>query len=129
MSTKNKAYDVYGGVIRLRTTMLTADGGYNRLLYEEVRDAVSNKNPVVLTIYGRVADGPLMTCYRQFGRLTTEQVRDRVDDEMLKTLNLRESFFAIGCHMFTNQMFTRILRAAGVRTTKKQTTKRFAATA
>jgi hypothetical protein len=118
-TTANKAYDTNGRPIKLLTTRITADHGYNRLTYEEIRRAVAERDTQVVTIAGC---GERLLVPRQFGGISLTYIRP---DKKFES----GGYFAIGCHAFDLKNFNRILRAAGVRTTKKTTAKRFAAAA
>jgi hypothetical protein len=125
-TTANYARNIVGEKIRLLKTRLTADSGLNTLTYDEVRNAVKNSDSSVMTTvhypsmddfrtrtFGYVADA--------FGAFRVRHIEDQFDP--------KETYFNIGCHIFTLKMFNRILRAAGVRTTKSQILKTFKARA
>lgn len=126
-TTANIATDLNGRVIRLLTTRLTADKGYNTLLYKEVRSAVASNDNTVIVLTGNRCEGyqTPMQIRRSFERVTSRAYLGVNELAAYK----EGPIFSIGCHYFTLKMFNRILRAAGIRTTKPQTLKRFAAAA
>ena len=127
-TTANTATDVEGQVIRLLATRLTSNGGYHTLLYSELRRAASEGAATVNVLTGnkRSGDGTRLNIDRTFGRVhkgapyLTESGRAAYKQGPV---------FNIGCHVFTLQMFNRILRAAGIATTKAKTLKKFRAAA
>jgi hypothetical protein len=137
MSTKRTtariAIDVDGNVIRLLKTRLTSSRGYNTLryntlLYTEVRRAVKTNDTSVSVLTGNKSlvgyENP-MDIRRTFGQVTDATF---LEGNELDAYN-EGPVFSIGYHTFTLKMFNRILRAAGVRTTKATTLKAFAARA
>jgi hypothetical protein len=120
-TTATRAYDVEGNTIRLLKTKLTSHGGHNTLMYEAVRQAFKRGNSDVPTFVRGYDDGPR---YRDFGVVPMPSLEWLYKDAISGV-----PYFRIGCHVFTLKMFNRVLRAAGVHTTKPQTLKTFTAAA
>lgn len=120
------AKDIFGQTIRLFNNKLTSSRGQNSLSYQEVRDAIAQDRQRVWTVVRGFGSRE-----RGFGRLDSGDVRyyASADGGAVTPVVIGDPYFRIGCHIFTLAMFNRILRAAGVRTTKPQTLKTFAATA
>lgn len=125
-TTANVALDTNGVKIKLLVTLLN-DDQRSSLTYAEVRKAVTEKLKSVNTTFtyfdGEVVPG----IPREFGTISYRRARAYTEDTI--QLSRDEQYFQIGCHIFTLAMFNRILRAAGVLTTKKQTLKAFGAAA
>jgi len=123
-TTANFALDVNGEKIRLLVTRARESYRFgNVLTYEKIRKAVQKKLNTV-TIENRFGD----IISVNFGLL------DDTGTVAYDSVTGNESYvngpiYRIGCHYFTLKMFNRILRAAGIRTTKASTQKRFSAAA
>lgn len=126
-TTANIARNIAGGKVRLLKTKLTADGGVNVLTYEEVRRAIANNDASVQTLV-RLRGEDNYNAQRNFG-VAYDAAYDFHCNDIDDQYDPSQTYFSIGCHTFTLKMFNRILRAAGVRTTKPQTLKAFGATA
>jgi hypothetical protein len=119
-TTAKYATDIFGQKIRLLATKLSADRGHNRLNYSEVRRAVSTGDGIVLTQinYGIVPRG--------FGLYDTRLADNSDDGAVIREAAERGPLYHIGCHVFSLAQFNRILRAAGVDTSKTKTARAFA---
>lgn len=125
-TTADFALDTNGKKIRLLQTKLN-DGERSTLTYKELRKAVNDKSNMVNTDF-KYSDGTTVSnILRAFGLIAYRYARCYTEGNI--TLSRTEQYFQIGCHIFTLAMFNRILRAAGVLTTKKQTLKAFGAAA
>lgn len=111
-TTANLALTESGERIRLLATK-AKDETINNLLYKDVREAVKNgaKEVNITIVYGPGDSDTYPVFFGQRSRYASQ------------------GLFSIGCHNFTLKMFNRILRAAGVRTTKAQTEKAYGAAA
>lgn len=134
-TTATKVTDVYGNVLRLGKTQMrefTPGSGRTdwRLAYAEIRRVVNGNEDAVLCT--RPDGGYINSGYdQQTFRFGKAGIDSKHNPGFYQEFNLSadETLFSIGCHIFTLKSFNRILRAAGIRTTKNQTVKRFAAAA
>ncbi|PWT76388.1 MAG: hypothetical protein C5B59_06595 [Bacteroidetes bacterium] len=118
-TTARTATDVFGKTIRLLSDKLTSDGGNNQLSYSNLREAVKNHQndvPVFTRSWGD-------DIHRRLGRIERAYLKFEADEVI--SAAKKGPVYAIGCHVFTLAMFNRILRAAGIQTTKTKTVKRF----
>lgn len=125
-TTANVALDTNGQKVRLLKNGLS--DGFNRLSYAAIVEAVNNGSKIVPTEM-RYSDGTYERADRNFGKSSFNMARSWTWTTQRPTLVRGDKYFRIGCHIFTLKMFNRILRAAGIRTTKPQTLKTFAAAA